>query len=175
MTTLAKSWIQTYTKRRFDPINPDPEQIDIRDIAHALSLVNRFGGHTEYAYSVAQHSVIVARNVPRPDALWGLLHDASEAYLADICRPVKPFIQGYKEAEEKLMRAIAERFDLPWPCPESVHVADRNALQTEMRDLMSPLAEGWPVYGTPFPERIEPWSADLAETRFLRAYEELTP
>ncbi|MFG0247924.1 MAG: phosphohydrolase, partial [Phycisphaeraceae bacterium JB051] len=78
------SWIQTYTGKAFYPLREDPGIIDIRDIAHALSLQCRFNGHCSDFYSVAQHSVHVSEVVPQAFALWGLLHDAAEAYMSDL-------------------------------------------------------------------------------------------
>jgi 5'-deoxynucleotidase YfbR-like HD superfamily hydrolase len=83
------SWIQTYQGGCFEPFNPHPDQIHIRDIAHALALTCRFTGHCLDFYSVAQHSVMVSQIVSHKHALAGLLHDASEAYLTDVASPIK--------------------------------------------------------------------------------------
>ena len=77
-------WMQTYTGERFWPLDPRIEDIHIRDISMALGKLCRYGGHTIFFYSVAEHSVLVSEYVPEEYALWGLLHDASEAYLSDI-------------------------------------------------------------------------------------------
>src|SRR5579885_2784587 len=82
-------WIQTYCGVAFYPLDPRPEEILIEDIAHALSMLCRFTGHVKRFYSVAQHCVYVSHRCDPKDALWGLLHDAAEAYLNDISRPVK--------------------------------------------------------------------------------------
>ena len=154
------NWILTYTGKQFWPTSPRPEDIDIEDIYHALSLTCRFAGHCHEFYSVAQHSVLVAQHVPHDDFMWAMLHDASEAYLADVARPVKksPEMEGYRLIESRLMRCIAERFDLPWPMPCSVKVADLRALATERRDLMPRSSQKWPCLEglSPFSERIEP-------------------
>ena len=104
-------FIQTFTGRMFWPIDPQPDEVDIEDIAHALSNVCRFCGHTREFYSVAQHSVLVSEIVPAAFALEGLLHDATEAYISDVARPVKPYLTNYKEIEINLYRAIAKRFN----------------------------------------------------------------
>ena len=78
------SWLQTYTGIQFWPLDPRPEEIDIQDIAHALSLLCRFNGHCQRFYSVAEHSVHVSTILAPEFGLWGLLHDAAEAYLSDI-------------------------------------------------------------------------------------------
>lgn len=142
---LTDGQIRTFSGRAFSPLDPDPSDIDILDIAHALSLNCRFTGHTRFHYSVAQHSVLVASLVEDELRLTALLHDASEAYLSDIARPIKQqpaFGDVYKEFEGRLERAIAERFALTYPWPKAVKNADEIALVTEARDLMFGTA-GW--------------------------------
>jgi len=174
-------FIETYTGRRFRPLAPDPAQIDIRDIAHALSQQCRFSGHTRAPYSVAQHSVLVAHEVERQggsreEQLWGLLHDASEAYLVDIPSPLKQthVFAAYREAEETMMVAICNRFNLPLDEPDIVRAADVTLLGREARDLMPFRPEHWgglqPVAG----KRIIPWGPFSAKDQFLFAYEELS-
>ena len=90
--------MQTFTGRLFDPFNPDPALIDLRDIAHALGNICRFGGHSRRYYSVAEHSILVASLVPEPLRLPALLHDAAEAYLGDIITPIKRWTTIYVEA-----------------------------------------------------------------------------
>src|SRR5580692_700756 len=113
-------WIQTATGRQFWPMDPRPDEIFIDDIAHALSMLCRFGGHCLRFYSVAEHSVLLSRVAPQKHKLWALLHDASEAYLVDVPRPIKPMLVGYKAAEEKIQRAIAVRFNLHFGIPEDI-------------------------------------------------------
>lgn len=109
------NWIQTHTGRAF-PINPfDPDTIHIDDIAHALSHVNRYNGHTPVPYSVAQHSVLVARRVrdlggSYVTQLAALLHDASEAYLGDMVKPLKDLIPAFRTLEEELQALIYRKF-----------------------------------------------------------------
>jgi len=167
-------WIQTYTGRRVDPLDPDPETLVIADIAHALSQLCRFNGHCRAFYSVAEHSVRVARAVPPEDALWGLMHDASEPYLADVPRPLKQRLPEYHVAEARFMRVVAERFGLRWPMPASVDHADTVLLVTEARDLMGTDAKTWGIDVEPLPEVIAPWSPTEAEAAFLRAWGELS-
>lgn len=128
--------IRTFTGKYVNPLNPDPDTICIEDIAHALSQICRFGGHLPYFYSVADHSLAVSYCLPDEHALAGLLHDASEAYLCDIPSPVKKQIPGYAEAEDRLMKVIAEKFGFPWPVPEVVKQVDRSALEEEWHGLM---------------------------------------
>ena len=167
------SWIQTYTGRQFFPLDPSPEALDVRDVAHALSLQCRFNGHCLAYYSVAEHSVRVSRVVPAELALWGLLHDATEAYVGDLPRPIKQQLPAYRQAEEELMRVIAERFGLSWPMPAAVVEADTVLLATAARDLMAPPPAPWGLGVEPLPERIVPWEAERAEREYLACYEEL--
>lgn len=102
-------WIQTFLGKPFWPLSPRPEDIDIRDIAHALAMTCRFTGHSQKFYSVAEHSVRVSRIVPAQFALHGLLHDASEAYLCDLSRPIKhgsTLGAEYCRIEDNLMQAV---------------------------------------------------------------------
>src|SRR5574342_1090607 len=94
--------IITYTGRLFWPLSPRLEDINILDICHALSNQTRFTGHTREFYSVAQHSCLVSDLLPEKFKLDGLLHDASEAYLMDLARPVKELEQMtfFREAED---------------------------------------------------------------------------
>lgn len=109
------SEIITYTKKRFDPLHPDVERIDILDIAHALSMLCRANGHFESFYSVCQHSIncmqeAKARGCSERIQLACLLHDASEAYLSDITRPIKAELPRYKEIEAPLQEMIWNKF-----------------------------------------------------------------
>src|SRR6266496_642804 len=133
--------IVTFTGKYVSPLDPRPEMIDIRDIAAALSNQCRFTGHTVYAgfpvfYSVAQHSVLVSQICDFNDAAWGLLHDASEAYLSDLARPLKyhnSLGDIYRFSERQLMDAICTHFGLPLKMPDSVKWADDVLLRSEAR------------------------------------------
>ena len=108
-------YILTYKKHEFYPLDPKIEDIDIEDIAHALSLLCRANGHFRHFYSVGIHSVncakeAIARGYSERVALGCLLHDGSEAYLADITRPVKRHLHKYLEIEEVLQNKIIEKW-----------------------------------------------------------------
>jgi hypothetical protein len=173
-------WIQTFTGKAFWPLDPQPSEIDIEDIAHALSNSCRFTGHVKKFYSVAEHSIHVSRICAPEDALWGLLHDASEAYICDIARPVKllPFMDGYREVEGCLMGHLVKRFGLPLEQPDSVTVADKVMLAIEARDLMGTLRPGWEKWLDMIPEGFElnvrcPLDPPVAKYRFLERFREL--
>jgi len=140
------TWITTATGRRVDYVRVGPEDIDIEDIATALSRECRFAGHCKHFYSVAQHSVLVSRLVPEELALEGLLHDASEAYLKDIPSPLKSLLPDYREIEARFDRAIRRRFGLPeTPSPE-IKRADLVLLATERRQLHRPKGRSLSLY-----------------------------
>lgn len=124
--------------RAYNPIEPTAEMVDIEVIAHVLSQQCRFAGHTNKFFSVAQHCVIVSNMCEPQDALWGLLHDASEALIVDVPRPLKrqKGFEFYMECEAKIMMAVCDRYKLPYTMPLSVKLADDLALALEFRDLM---------------------------------------
>jgi len=129
------SAITTYRRHEFDPLDPENSPIDPIDIAHALSLLCRAGGHFPHFYSVAQHSLNCAeearcRSYPKSVILFCLLHDASEAYLSDITRPVKAHLPAYLEIENTLQNAIYRHFAKRLP------TEDERALIKEVDDTL---------------------------------------
>jgi len=170
-TRDASPWMYTYTGVQFTPLSPDPAQIKIEDIAHALAGINRYNGHTRQYITVAQHSYLVSYDVPECDALWGLLHDAAEAYLGDCISPLKhhtAYGQDYQKHEARLMLAICERFGLPAKCPASVLRADHKQLQDEFKWLLDPAKR---FDRTLHANTMEPLKAEL---EFLNRFQELT-
>jgi hypothetical protein len=183
-------WMQTYTGKVFWPMDPRSGDVCIEDIAHALSMQCRFAGHVREFYSVAEHSVRVSRLVERwthSPLAWitALLHDASEAYLVDVPRPVKPFLKGYSEAERAVQSCIHVAFSLDlidtpkwgsWrDIDKVIKQADNVLLATEARDLMVwPPPRDWHLSEKPLEGVIEPWSQEDAELRFLARFRALT-
>lgn len=174
--------IATFSGRIINPFDPDPADIAIEDIAHALSLQCRFTGHTKHLYTVGQHSVLAAWLLKKSDpevALWALLHDASEAYLADIARPVKAMWPEYKVYEQRLMEAIVERFGLEatYPMPDAVKDVDDFLLAHEIRYLMPEheIYDRWQFdYELSIPERMfAPVTPGSMENNFLWEFKEL--
>lgn len=170
----AGDWMQTISGRQFWPIDPRPEEVFIEDIAHALSMMCRFNGHCERFYSVAEHSVIVSRHVPEEHALWGLLHDASEAYIADIVRPAKRFIIGYKQAEDRIMAAICKAFGLSPVTPREVERADSAILADEASQIMGTAPKQWFLPEPPLGAQIVGLSPSEAKAAFLKRFAEIT-
>lgn len=146
-----KLFIETHLGKRFHFLKPRDGEISILDIAHALSHICRFNGHCNYFYSVAQHSINVRnilawRGYSEGIQLVGLLHDASEAYLADIPRPIKPYIKSYSEIEAKIQQAIWKEYSLlnliDEDCLTVIKQADNDALYYEGLNLMDNI-DGW--------------------------------
>lgn len=168
------SWIQTYTGRAFDLLDPQPDMVVVEDIAHALSNICRFTGHTRAFYSVAEHSVHVAEIVPEELHLQGLLHDAAEAYIQDIATPLKWLLPDYKLIEQRVWKAVAAKFNLPDDLDQQVKDADLRMLLTERRDLMGTPPRPWDARYEAIPPvswNICPLSSQHARHAFLRVYD----
>ena len=160
------AWIETYTGKKFHLLDPQPDEIDIEDIAHALSNQCRYTGHTRRFFSVAEHSIHVSL-LSYNFKLAGLMHDASEAYLSDISRPVKqltPVGPPYYQVEDKMMTAIANKYGFEWPLPKEVKTADNIMLFTEKDQLMTSLS--WSDDKSTEDARSEA-ILDYAETRLI--------
>lgn len=176
---LLGDWFVTSSGRQFWPLDPRPEHVDFGDIAHALSHVCRYGGHCLHFYSVAQHSVHVSRLVPGHLARHALMHDAAEAYVGDVVRPLKRSLTDYAAIEERVAAAIAERFhlrELSLSDQAIIKHADNVALVTERRDLVSPHPWAWKEDEQgykPDADKIVPLAPSLAETRFRERWLEL--
>jgi hypothetical protein len=171
-----ENWIQTYSGRKFHPFDPNPDDISIDDIAHSLSMICRYTGHCRRFYSVAEHSVYVSRLVPKEVAMWGLLHDAAEAYLSDVARPVKPHLPLYKEIEESILQCIAKKFELSYPMPPSIKVADNAMLNDEGWQLMGDISDWHVAQGKTKNETgliVGCWYPDLAKIEFLQRFYDL--
>jgi hypothetical protein len=170
--------ILTYTGKSLDPLSPDPDAIVIEDIAHALSNICRYTGHVRRFYSVAEHAFRVSFLVPDQDRMWGLLHDASEAYIGDVARPIKRMTSWYSDVEDALMEVICLKFGLPYGMPESVHTADNDLLVAEARALMPESDDPrlvWPRQKNDV--AVDPdglgWLPSMAEVMFLSRYNQL--
>jgi hypothetical protein len=172
---LRGDWMQTYSGRRFYPLDPRAEELADLDIAHALSLLCRYGGHVERFYSVAEHCVLMSEAVAPEHALAALLHDATEAYVVDVPRPLKAVLLDYRPIEERLWRVIAGRYGISATLPAEVVEADNRILLTERTALM-PRAERWSQDDEyePLRVRITGWPPQEAEQAYKRRLLELT-
>ena len=175
------AWFTTSSGRMFFPWRPDELQVNLEDLAHTLSQINRWGGHTRVPYSVAQHSIFVAECCPVVKRAWGFLHDTTEAYMGgDIVSPIKRNVPDLVALEAGIAEAITDRFGLPRGALDDREVkeADLLVLAWEYRDLM-PLTLTPGVGGTtPLPmsayrdaikdfPTITAWTARHAEEAFL--------
>ncbi|WP_245445293.1 HD domain-containing protein [Agrobacterium rosae] len=168
-------FMQTYTGRQYWPCDPRPHEVFIEDIAHSLSLQCRYAGHCLRFYSVAEHSVLIARSlaaIHAPEvALAGLLHDAPEAYCVDIPRPLKPYLTNYKDIEQKNWLAIAARFQIDRELPDEVHDSDNRIIADELVNLV-PMP--WHArHNNPLGVRLRYWSPEKAEREFMATFDAL--
>ena len=132
---IYSSTILTADGIYFDFENPAREAITINAIARGLANTCRFAGQCDRFYSVAEHSIWVSRIVPKALAIEGLLHDASEAFIGDMPKPLKERLPDYQAVEWRIDRAVLGRFGIGWLGPE-IKLADRVMLATEQRLLM---------------------------------------
>lgn len=174
------SYITTYTGRHFDPTCPEREKIDIRDIAHALSLTCRGNGHVKTFFSVGQHCVhcaleAEARGYSRRLVLACLLHDASECYMSDVPRPVKETMPQYKAVEERLLEQVYIKYlgsSLTDEEEKQVKQIDNDMLYYDLLYLLNEKTEqDAPVMATDF--SYEVLSFEQVERRFLELFARL--
>lgn len=177
-------YVTTASGRRWRLLDPSPADVDFRDIAAHIARICRFIGAGHTFYSVAQHSVLVAAQLPPHMRLYGLLHDAHEAYLGDMSSPLKwalAVING-REVLDAIIgmqdAAIHAAAGLPWPPPrevaEAVHAADQRAFCTEWRDLM-PRGEPCPIPFITLGARVRPQPWPKAEEAFVEALRTYLP
>lgn len=189
INTRNGNWMQTYTGNRFFPLDPRPDDFNLLDIAHSLSMQCRYNGHVTNFYSVAEHSVLVSQVIEQETenrglALWGLLHDASETYIGDMVRPLKLSLSEFSMIENKILWAMGEAFNLQLagqvgsetacPIPEEVAAVDTRILVDEKNTLMAATLHRWDVQGImPTGAVIQMWSPENAEKAFIQRFEEL--
>lgn len=161
-------FIRVHTGKKFYFLRPTVKQLDIVDIAYALSGINRFTGHTRY--NVAQHCCYCCDNVSENIKLEALMHDASEAYTGDCNSPLKLLLPQFKEIEQRVEKVIAKKFKLVFPFPAGVKTADLIMLATEMRDLMNG-ADYKDLPFEPLKEKIQVWDSERSHKEFLDRYE----
>lgn len=181
MLRSSGDWIALHSGRRFWPLSPDWMAIQIGDIAAGLSKLCRYGGHCLRFYSVAEHCVLMAGRAPHHLRRQMLLHDAPEGLgLVDLPSPVKRQFPAYRDAEKRLMRAVATRFELPWPLDPLVAEFDARICLDERDQGMAPLEatnEEWmaasPVMAhEPLGVTLQFWSPKRAEWEYTLAFNE---
>ena len=172
------NYLQTHSGIKFYPFDPAEEDISILDIAHALANICRFTGHTKHFYSVAQHSVLCSEYVEPELALHALLHDATEAYLGDVARPIKIMseMDFYRKAEDRLDEMIRKVFGLDPDHSQYIHhkikEVDNRVLYTEKRDVLA-IHVSWPWRIEPYEEKIIPLCPETAKAAFMSRFKEL--
>lgn len=176
MNEQTKSSISTISGRFFDLLAPDKYEFQIEEIAHALSNICRYTGHSEVFYSVAEHSVLVSRLVPEKYALCGLLHDASEAFVGDVSSPLKKLLPDYRRIEDSIQAAIAAQFNLPYPFPGEIHEADKRMYWNERKGVApGPRDQLWnQEFAAARKVSAEGWAPKKAARHFIQRYKELT-
>lgn len=170
-----KPYILTAEGDAFHYTHPGHSKITITAIAHALSNICRFTGHTREFYSVAQHSVLVASILPPRLALQGLLHDAHEAFVGDVNSPLKHLIPDYRRIEKAAELAVHRAFGLPDELDPLVKHADLVLLATEKRDLMPPDPMSWGILEgiKPLPFKLTPSEPEVARRTFMAMFQRL--
>lgn len=165
-----------YSGRRVDPWNLTVQDVDIQSVAHSLALLCRFGGHSNKFYSVAQHCVRVAATVPKEYRLEGLLHDATEAYIQDVVRPVKHRLFKYKELENHVWQQFSFKYGLPSEMSDIVKKADNALLKSEIRQFVNNPGRDIEL-AHPFWNDVEEvdeasrtWTPEEAEAMYLMTY-----
>lgn len=136
---MSDDWFCTHSGAKVHILQPDPSVIRQLDIAHALARTCRFNGHVGTFYSVAQHCLLVQHHAPEELKLEALLHDATEAYLGDVIRPLKRLLPAYKKIERQWEAIIAEKYKLDTSpaATQVVKALDRRALITERKLVAS--------------------------------------
>jgi len=165
----VKPWLPSYTGRVLDILEPTPDMVDVHDVAHALSMTCRYGGHCREFYSVAEHSVLVhdialnilhdAARTRTGDFPLGLtplarlvvfLHDAAEAYVGDLISPIKRSIPTFQLLENRWTKAVDDHFELDGalavpsvPLKNLIREADTLAVSIEVVSLYPNPSDGW--------------------------------
>lgn len=168
--------IQTRNKVPFDLAEPQARDVYIEDVVWSLSQQCRWGGHTDRFYSVAQHSVLCSRLFDDPELSYAaLLHDAHEAYVGDVSRPIKQLLgEAWTELENRVATVVAGAFGLSWPPPPEVIEADDSLLHGEVRERMGGAVGHWTTH-LPYHATIgDCWEPGLARHLFLERYTLLT-
>lgn len=169
---ITTPYVSTFSGNRFYPLEPRIDRVAIEDIAHGLAYQCRFNGQTCEFYSVAQHSLVVASLVPPHMQLAALLHDAAEAYLGDMVKPLKVLLPEFAQIEDKVSLIIATTFGVDFSDYAPIKNADLVALATEKRDLMPHSVERWAylddIHALAAP--IVPMSPREAKLAFLAEY-----
>lgn len=160
----------------FDFLDPASSAFVIEDIAYGLSHICRYAGQCSAFYSVAEHSLLVSE-VAHGHEYSALMHDAAEAFIGDVTRPLKQLLPDFKRIEAVVEAAIFERFDVPTPIPKEIKRADLCVLAAEQAQIMPPETSLWAREEgiIPAPVTVRHLSPRAARTAFLKRFDELRP
>lgn len=181
---MIEPYIATYSGGSAYPFGLNPDDISVEDIAHSLSMQCRYAGHTSEFWSVAAHSLEVSRRVEDAvretsadgavvfeAALAGLLHDASEAYLVDLPKPIKPLFVNYAQWEEAAELAVATRFGMQFPWPAIVTRMDKAIVRDEVANFFCVGSVAWKRHGVTQPaHNLVPLDPVVGERLFLERF-----
>lgn len=168
--------IGTFTGQRMHPLDPHPDEIRIEDIAHGLANTCRYGGQCQFYYSVGTHSIYVSKELSEygPEMqLYGLFHDAAEAYITDLPRPVKAEIEGYDGIESGILSAVWDTLSLSHPTEQqwkTVMAVDDQLFHYESEEL---LAEFDPPSVPELSYKLTPCAPADVREQFLSRTEQL--
>jgi uncharacterized protein len=169
--TIRGPTILTYGGKYFNFQDPDPDSFTIEDIAMGLSNTCRFAGQTDRFYSVAQHCVHASHRAPSAYAYEALMHDAAEAFVGDMPKPLKEMLPAYKQIENRIHAVIARKFGLPEKMSAAVKIVDIRMLRTEQLQIMNNNHEWeWTLGLEPYPVTLPVWGPNLAFAEFLDRY-----
>ena len=169
-------WIQTYTGKEMWFLEPAPDTIDIIDIAHSLSLKCRYNGHCRQFYSVAEHAILACdllKNEEPEVQMWGLLHESGEPYISDIPAPVKQYIPGFIEIENRILLSVAIKFKLSFPMPKKIKEIDLALLHAESLEMMVTPSRPWDLPVPPADVIFHYWDPFVAKEEFLSRFNNL--
>jgi hypothetical protein len=165
------NWMQVYSGGCFYPLDPRPEDVHIGDIAHSLAHQCRYAGHSMRFYSIAEHCCHIHDAIEDEHKFAALMHDAAEAYLVDVPRPVKPYLTEYRGIEENIERVIFKKFGLPFPFHVRVKQLDNSIIVDEKAALMYECDQDWYLIGfEPLGVEIECWTPERAKAAFLNRF-----
>ena len=178
MSVQLSDGIALLSGAMFDYNNPGASNVQIEDIAAALSKVCRFSGHLPEFYSVAQHCVNTSTVLPWHEAYSGLMHDTSEAFTNDLPTPLKAAFPVFKQLEVKIETAMSRQFGFTYPLSPAVRLADLQMLRIEKEHLKKDFSDWDILRGVEVEHLLEkvdlrPWTPPEAEARFLARYREL--
>lgn len=153
-------------------LSPDASNYTIDDIAHGLSNTCRYAGQCKRFYSVAEHSVLVSQEL-ETEKMEGLFHDAAEAFIGDVTRPLKSMLGQYAYIEDLILKDVFRRLNLNWPLTENIHIADLSVMAAEIEVLMPEGIRDWLKEVEPARVNIRCLAPEQAKQMFLCRYQEL--